>query len=628
MIKCFGNKRSGKLFMLRRATDKNENCNYDFVVVGGGMTGVCTALAAARNGASVALVHDRPVLGGNASSEVKLHICGASASMTKPELSEGGILHELMLRNKRINDSHVFSIWDAVLFNAVKQEKNLTLYLNTSMLAVYIDADRVQQIECYQLTTEKNILLSATFFADCTGNGTLCAYAGAKYRTGTEAQAEFGEPHAPKVANNKRMGNTILFKAVDRGRPVEFVPPVEIIHFTEEQLRYRTHCAKISDEMQKSVDKETINSMCDGFCPDYGFWWMEIPGEKEDIIEEYEDIRDELVKAVYGVWDHIKNGGEHGAENYELVWVGMLPGTRESRRIEGDYILNENDILENRRFSDKVAYGGWNVDDNSIGLFDFDHVPAKTIPFPGSYDIPYRSYCVKEFKNLFVGGRCMSATKYGMASTRVMGTCAVGGQAIGTAAALLTVGGSRNVREINIHELQQTLLKDDCYLPELVNLDEKDWARTAMVTVSSEMEGFPAESIINGITRTLGDSPNQWRSKEEDKQPWICLDLGREVKVGSIQLTFDSNFNVEKKITMSSRRQKQQEPGVPKELVRDYDLVLLHRGKVVEVRHMRGNYLRMVRVGFDSVLCDEVKIQVLSTNGDVTARVFEVRVYE
>lgn len=602
---------------------------YDFIVVGGGMTGVCAALAAARNGASVALVQERPVLGGNASSEVRLHVCGASANMVKPDLTEGGILHELMLSNKRLNDSYCFSIWDGVLFQALKQEKNLTLYLNTTMIDVYAKDHRVHAVECYQMTTEKRFLLSARFFADCTGNGTLCAFAGAEYRTGREPQSEFGEPHAPDTWTNERMGNTLLFKAIDKGHPVPFIPPVDIIHFTEEQLKYRKHCAAVPEELKNTLSPEEIERLYGGFAPDYGYWWIEIPGEGENIIEEYEEIRDQLVSAIYGVWDHIKNGGDHGAENYELAWVGMLPGTRESRRMECDYMLTENDILDGRSFPDKVAYGGWPIDDNRFGLFAFDTVPAITYALPDSYDIPYRSYCVKDFENLYVGGRCMGVSRLALASTRVMGTCAIGGQAIGTAAALLSQTDAMNIRAIDMARLQQTLLRDDCYLPAITNQDPTDLALDAAISASGQLPGYSASSITNGITRKLGTQNNQWRTEADPKNPpWIRLDFKHQILARTIRITFDSNFNIEKKMTMSSRRQKQQVVGVPRELVRDYELTLFQDGQAVATRQIQGNFQRVNQIVFPGVACDALQLTVLSTNGDPFVRVFEMRVYE
>ena len=608
---------------------KAINERYDLVVVGGGLTGICAAMAAARNGARVALIHDRPVLGGNASSEIRMHVCGATDNMKKPELSEGGILHELMLANKRVNDSYNFSIWDAVLLDALQREKNLTLYLNTTMFSVKREGNRVCEIECYQMTTERRLFLSADFFADCTGNGTLCAFADAPFRTGSEAKSEYGELHAPEVANNDRMGNTLLFKAADMGHPVPFTPPVDAMHFTEEQLKYRKHTAEVPKEIMEKANSDEQVMLFDGFAQDYGYWWIEIPGETENIIEEYEEIRDQLVRAVYGVWDHIKNGGDHGAENFELTWVGMLPGTRESRRVECDYMLNEVDILSNRRFEDKVAYGGWHVDNHVAGgLYSFDRIPAFVYDAPGSYDIPYRSYCVKGFENLYVGGRCMGASKLGMASTRVMGTCAIGGQAIGTAAALLTKANSKNVREVDIHSLQQTLIKDDCYLPQLTNEDALDLAKGATVTASSEAEGYSAANVVRGVTRCIDGETNAWRSEKMTDTEWLEVALPRTAKVETVQLVFDSNFDLEKKISLSSRRQKQQEIGVPKELVRDFDVVLYRNGKPVATQSLRENCQRLCRVAFDGVDCDSVRVNILATNGIAEARVFEIRVYE
>lgn len=612
---------------MKQTPNNHIAATYDLIVVGGGLTGVCAAIAAARNGAKVALVHDRPVLGGNASSEIRMHVCGATNNMKKPELSEGGILHELMLSNKRVNDSYNFSIWDAVLFDAAKREGNLTVYLNTTMISVDAEDGAVKKIECYQLTTEHRLLLSARFFADCTGNGTLCAFAGAEYRTGTEGKAELNEPHAPETANNDRMGNTLLFKAVNMGHPVTFVPPVDIMHFTEEQLKYRRHCAAIPEELASKTSDEERRLMFDGFCPDYGYWWIEIPGENENI-GEYEDIRDQLVSAVYGVWDHIKNGGDHGAENYALSWVGMLPGTRESRRVECDYMLTETDILENRRFADKVAYGGWSIDHNHLGLFAFERVPAVTYEVEGSYDIPYRSYCVKDFQNLFVGGRCMGASKLAMGSIRVMGTCAIGGQAIGTAAALLCRDSKENIRNINMRELQQTLIKDDCYLPELVNEDPHDLARHAKLSASDEMPSAPASNILSGTTRRIDGNSHQWCAPmNTGNPPWLRLDWEHTVSVEGIQITFDSNFNVEKKMTMSSRRQSQQVLGIPKELIRDYELVFYNNGRIVATHQIKGNYQRLNRIRLAPIECDAIQINILKTNGDPQAKIFEVRVY-
>ncbi|MBQ7090426.1 MAG: FAD-dependent oxidoreductase [Clostridia bacterium] len=605
-----------------------KQLNYDVVVVGGGLTGLCAAIASARGGAKTALVHDRPVLGGNGSSEIRMHVCGANSNMKKPELTEGGILHELMLANKRVNDSYNFSIWDAVLFNAAKKEPNLDLYLNTTMHLADSENGRVTEIGCYQLTTERHLRFCADIFIDCTGNGTLCRFAGAEFRIGSEGKDAYGELHAPEHSDNKRMGNTLLFKAIDRGHPVPFIPPVEIMHFTEEQLKYRKHSPDISPEILKNVTPEELRVMFGGYAQDYGYWWIEICGEQENIIEEYEDIRDQLVAAIYGVWDHIKNGGEHGAANYELTWVGMLPGIRESRRIECDYMLTENDVLENRRFDDKVAYGGWDID-NHTGLFAFDQKPSLIYPVEGSYDIPYRSYCVKGFQNLLVGGRCMGASKLAMSSTRVMGTCAIGGQAIGAAAAQLIAAKAKDIRDIDIKALQQTLLRDDCYLPLILNEDAADLAKTATACASTEEQNHPAANVLNGITRAIDGSSNAWHSLplQTGKEETLTLTLNAPATVQELQLVFDSNFNLEKKITLSSTRQNQQKIGVPEELVRSFTVELLQNGKLLAKQAITDNIQRLVRIPLPPTVCDTVRIRFSETWGDPCIKLFEARIY-
>ena len=609
---------------------KEYSLQFDFIVVGGGFTGLCAALAAARLGTKTALVQERPVLGGNGSSEIRMHICGASDNGTKPELSEGGIIHELMLANKRVNDNYNFSIWSAVLFDAARKEKNLSVFYNTTMHEVHCKDRKVTSIDCYQMTTEKTFHLFAPVFADCTGNGTLSVFAGAAFKTGSEGKDAYGEPDAPQEANGHRMGNTLLFKARDTGHPVKFIPPVECMHFTEEQLKYRQH-TNVMPQQEGGNDEDDVKWMFGGICQDYGYWWVEIPGTSDDIVSEYEDIRNQLVAAIYGVWDHIKNGGDHGAENYELVWVGMLPGVRESRRIVGDYVLNEKDVLANRKFPDAVAYGGWHIDNHvPLGLFDFDKLPASVIGYPGSYTIPYRSYLVKDFDNLYVGGRCLSASKLGMATSRVMGTCAIGGQAIGTAAAIAVQDGV-SIRDVNIHKVQQQLLEDDCYIPGVRNEEVNDLARKASVTASSAKKDFAPESVISGISRAIDGENNEWRSEPlmpDGTGAWLQLALAAPARVSRVQVTFDSNFYIEKKITLSSRRQHQQKIGIPAELVKNYDVELLKGREVIASRQVRGNYQRLNRVCFETpVPCDAVRIRVLATNGIPEARIFEVRVY-
>lgn len=611
---------------------KVKNAEYDVVVIGGGMSGICAALAAARHGARTALVHDRHVLGGNASSEIRMHICGASENLAKPDLEESGILHEIMLDNKSRNDYYNFSIWDMVLFSTVKRQKNLTVYLSTAMESCEMgEGSTIRSIDAYQLTTETHWKISGKVFIDCTGNATLGYYAEAEFRTGSEGRDEFGEPDAPGQPNKERMGNTLLFKAVDRGHPVAFKKPDFARTFTEEELKYRTHSAVHGAQIKGEVDKAYVRmTSFSTSSVDYGYWWIELPGETDDIIDEYEQIRDELVSCIYGIWDHLKNGGDHGAENYDLEWVGMLPGSREGRRLIGDYILNENDILSNRQFEDAVAYGGWPMDiHTSKGLYDFDELPSRVISFDGAYTIPYRSYYSKNISNLMMAGRDISASKMAMGSTRVMGTCAVGGQAVGTAAALCIKYDCdpRGAQE-HMRELQQMLLKDDAYIPGIWNEDPKDLARRAKVTATSAREGCPPENVINGISRDEDGHRNLWISgKGRTEGEMLTLHLADRQPVSEVHLTFDSNFHYPIKITLSRKRQAQQRIGVPPELIRDYTVTLWQGDKKAAKQTVTENVQRKNIVTFPTTECDRVTVMVHKTNGSNEAHIYEIRVY-
>ena len=609
-----------------------QEVSYDIVVVGGGMAGLCAAISAARHGANVALVHARPVLGGNASSEIRIHISGADQSLRQTDYAESGLLYELMLENKSRNDTFNYSIWDMVLFEAAKNEKNLTVYLNCPMFDCSVDGDIITSISCFQETTELTLKISAPLFVDATGNGTLGYFAGADYTQGSESNKEYGEPHAPDQPNNERMGNTILMKAVDTGHPVKYEPPAFAKKLTEHQLRYRVHSKtmKVDASMAPDPEEWLRLSACSCAAVDYGYWWLELMGDGDDIIPDYEKIRDDLMAYAYGLWDHIKNGGQHGAENFALEWVGALPGMRESRRLLGDYVLNECDILEHRQFDDAVAYGGWCVDLHAPhGLLDFDILPSDCHHFTGVYTIPYRSYYSRNIRNLFLAGRDISTSKLGLASTRILGCCAVGGQAVGTAAALCV---KYNVlpRELAPHipEVQQLILKDDGFLPNILNQDEKDFARKATFTASSAKENGAPQNVVNGVSRKLGDETNAWISDglSTDGET-LCMKLDAPRTISELRLTFDSNFAYPIRVTMSANRQAQQRIGIPPELVKDYTITAFRNGKAVYTKEIKDNHQRHNVVAIPPTECDAVEFRFTATNGAADVTVYEVRAY-
>jgi len=458
--------------------------DYDVAVIGGGLAGICAAIAAARHGCKTALVHDRPVLGGNSSSEVRVNPGGACNGACWAR--ETGIIEEIMIEDRvrnhdPIRNGMMNSVWDMVLYEWVKKEPNLTLYLNTSARGVTMRGrTKINRVICQQFGSERTIEVGAKFFIDCTGDGTVGAAAGAEFRMGREARDEFGESLAPEKADNQTQGSSLLFRARDVGRPVKFTPPDWAEKYpTEDSLYKRFH---------RPVNKTEYA----------GYWWIEV-GVPYNTIDQNEEIRDEALRHLLGVWDHIKNYGDHGADNLALDWIGMVPGKRESRRLIGDYILTENDLKQRTLFRDRVAYGGWSIDVHTMGGILARGQPPE--PLCGNpdlsdelrvepYSIPLRSLYSRNISNLFMAGRNLSATHVALGSARLMLTCALMGQAAGTAAALCLKYGTspRSLVKYRIRKLQQTLLKDDCFVMNMPNRDPNDIARNASVTASSSAQ--------------------------------------------------------------------------------------------------------------------------------------------
>lgn len=615
----------------RKMSKNHVEKKYEVIVAGGGLSGVCAAVACARKGVRTAIIQNRSMFGGNASSEIRMHIVGASSHGAKKNMAETGILMEILLENKHRNPYASFPVFDSIIWEKVRFQENLDTYLNTNLDDLVMEKDRVKTIICHQNTTETEYVFSAPIFVDATGHGTLAVMAGAKSRLGSECKAEFGEPNAPDEPNDDTMGNTLMFTAIDRGEPTKFVKPFWAYSFSEEDLKYRTHNNSIGSHVDggKLVEFEEGSGRLPHFSNvDSGYWWIELGGQYNDIIQEGEVIRDELLKCVYGVWDHLKNVGNHGVENLDLDWVGIVPGSRESRRIEGDYILNENDVRTNRIFPDTVAYGGWQMDQHIRGgIMDFDKLPSRILNFDGCYTIPWRCYYAKDVSNVMLAGRDISATKMAFGSARVMGTCAAGGQAVGTAAAIAVRYGC-TPREIGTHmdELQQELLKDDCYLPGFANHDERDKARSARVTASGYTEGNEPEKVINGVARTVGEESNCWEAEIGPEGAAITLDFGKHTLLSRIQLTFDPNLTREIMPSLTKNVRDRQIKGMPDELVKDYQIKLFLDGKEVFSRRIEENYQRLNRINLENETeCDKLTVTVFKAYGISRARIFEIR---
>ena len=616
--------------------------HYDVIVVGGGLAGVCAAVSAARHGAKTAIVQDRPMFGGMSSSEQRQHVVGASCHNTKRDVAETGIIHEILLANKARNERQAYVIWDSVVWEIVHYQPNLDMYLNTTYTACQSDGRKVLGITCYQMTTEITYHFTADIFVDATGNGTLGRFAGADWRSGEEGKDEFNEPSAPEIPNEDTQGSTMMYKATDYGEPVQFKAPKWAYKLDEEYLKYRPHGKGVFGVLDggEQVDgydgqgKDDANVLPQFSAWVAGHWWNELGGKHQDIIGQSEEIRDELMKYMFGIWDHIKNSANHGASNFDLEWVGWQPGCRESRRFEGDYMLTENDVRAHRIFEDAVAYGGWPMDKHVTGgIAAPNELPARFLAVcDGIYTIPYRCYYSRNIENLMFAGRDISVSSLAFGSTRVMATCAVGGQAVGTAAAMAIQYNCspREVGREHINELQQTLIKDDCFIPGFQNDDPNDLARGSKVHVSatSYLPGYEPENVTRGLPREYEGKSNMWQSDGLENAV-LTVDLGETKAVKEMHSVFDSNLNREIMCSIFETNTCKQPKHTPVELVKDFDVLFYRDGKLVEQREYKDNYQRhnVIAVSQEGLSVDRISVKVHSTNGTKNARIFEIRLY-
>ncbi len=490
---------------------QNIRHSVDFCVVGGGLSGLCAAVAAARAGLKVVLMQDRPILGGNASSEVRMWICGAQGE----NMLETGLVEQLRLENLYRNPGGNWSIWDSVTYEMARFEPNIELLLNCSCNKLEKEGDRITSVTGWQTTTETWHTVEAPLFADCSGDSVLAPLSDALFRTGREARNEFEESIEPEVADDRTMGMSCLIQARETSKAQCFIPPSWAYKFeTDEDLPQRQH----------DIGKWHTN-----------FWWIELGGE-QDTIRDTEKLRDELLKVAFGVWDHIKNHGDHGAANWELEWIGFLPGKRESRRYVGDHILTQNDVQAEGKFADIVAYGGWSMDDHHPAGFKYPGTPTIFHPAPSPYGIPYRCLYSKNIQNLLFAGRNISVTHAAMSSTRVMATCALLGQAVGTAAAVAHKHqvAPRDVYPQYIPELQQLLMDADCYLPWQL----REIPRLSQEGELSASEGDP-EPLRNGVDRPVDGEDNSWSCSPGG---WVQYKWSTQKAVKKVRIVADSNL--------------------------------------------------------------------------------------
>jgi hypothetical protein len=453
-------------------TLRTDSLAADLAIAGGGLAGVCAAITAARAGAKVVLVQDRPVLGGNASSEVRLWILGATSHMGNNNrwAREGGVVDEILVENLYRNPEGNPLILDTILLEKIRAESNITLLLNTVISEVEKSGpSTIAAVAGFCSQNQTRYRIEAPLFCDASGDGIVAFLAGAAFRMGAESREEFGEGFAPSEGYGELLGHSLYFYSKDAGRPVRYVPPAFALRDITQIPHYR--------------DIRASDSGC-------RFWWLEWGG-RMDTIHDTEAIKWELWKVAYGVWDYIKNSGRFPeAENLTLEWVGTIPGKRESRRFEGDYILKQQDVVEQRRHADAVSFGGWAIDLHPADGVYSNLSSCTQWHSKGVYQIPYRCLYSRNIENLFLAGRIISVSHVAFGSTRVMATCGHNAQAVGLAAALCREQ-ELLPRDLlvpaRMRDLQRRLLGAGQYIPGCALDDPEDLARHSYLNASSHL---------------------------------------------------------------------------------------------------------------------------------------------
>ncbi len=554
----------------------DETKSYDVVVVGGGLAGSAAAISAARHGASVVLIQDRPVLGGNASSEIDV-APGGDNSKEPLDPGETGIIEEFYSKPDRGFDHD----WSRAIEKVVRQEPNIDLRLNTRAINVVMENEsKIEAVIAMDVHSGKRYLFPGKIFIDCTGDGWIGYYAGAEYRQGREARKEFGESLAPAEADEKTMGNTLMVARFDEEENAEFTNPEWAYHWKtqddfedaglhfgldrkeysvlekQEQSDSRfTHGAGFYGkqfvydppaEEEGELSTQTLPVTPDhykkfekgkGYKPRNhhgGFfeWWVEFGGIM-DTVYDAEYIRDELFRINLGLWNYVKNHDPEAKEknkDRKLTWINYVAGKRESRRLIGDYILTQWDYEENLVHDDNVAYGGWGVDIHHPNGF-WKSGPMYYSAYRGDkISIPYRTLYSKNIRNLYMAGRNISVSHVALGGIRVMRTTCLMGQAVGTAAALCVEKETqpRQAGQKHIHQIQQRLLKDGAYVMGQRNEDPEDLALNATASASSN-DLAPDLKRISSLTTPSSHDLNMQRAvmfqAPDDKIEYIALYL-------------------------------------------------------------------------------------------------------
>ena len=587
------------------------------VVCGGGLSGVCAAVAAARHGSKVILIQDRPMLGGNTSSEMRMGIVGVK----EDQCQEAGIIEELQCRNFFYNPLQRYPLWDDVIYSTVVEEPNIKLLLNTSVRDVVMNGENIAAVKCWNTNNYTEYTISGKLFLDCTGDGIL-RLSGAKYRRGTEAKGDYNESFlSNEQANNATMGNSILLQLRKTNEHHPFKAPDWAYHFTDDDFNY--------DTPKSTIPNQKFNYKIIWRAHDNNFWWVESSGVRFDTIFDANEIQFELKKIGYGIWEYMKNHPDGRCKDYELVWTGSIPGKRESTRYIAPYTLTQQDILSGGHFEDAVAYGGWTLDDHNPNGFENKGLASIEYIINQGYGIPYDCLYSINVPNLMFAGRDISCTHMAFSGTRVMATCALMGQAVGTAADMIIDKGTTpaGLRKDYIKELQATLEDDDCMLP-------YRWRQVNELTKSAKTLA-ENEPMRNGIDREWNGEDNGVYAAVGATNLTYTWD--KTITTSEVRLIFDSDFKVRGKRMRKLEETTERVP-MPSEMAREFHIQVRvpaankkqakeyaanpNAGEWKTVATVKDNFRRLVKLSFDAVETDGVRIVVDKTWGSDKAHIF------
>ena len=583
--------------------------DYDVVVVGGGLSGLGAAVAAARHGARVALLQDRPVLGGNASSEIEIPVEG-DRSGEKFDPFDTGVIEEFYPAMRDTGQSDR-------LLEIVRAEKRIDLRLNTRATGVEMkDAKTIAAVRALDVATDRRLRFAAPLFIDCTGHGWVGYWAGADFHMGEEARSEYNEPDAPEQATRHTMGNDLYAAEIlTRDAPVAFAAPDWAFHWpTPEAFEPAASHVRVKagrpanfDAPSRGTGRRPKDDDPDGSVRHA--WPVELGG-MADTIQDAERIRDELFRINLGLWDYAKNVNPkvHAANlKRELVGLNYVMGTRESRRLLGDYVLTENDYIKIPALPDTVAFSGWGMDIHHPEGFWVRGNDCMHYFRDRKVSIPFRSLYSRNIENLLMAGRCHSATHLGMGGTRIMRTCCEMGEAAGVAAALIAQHRTtpRGLGQEHIAELQQALLKDGCYLPGVPNRDPADLALPAKASASSAAADGEADHVLDGWNRAVGGARHAWvPDLAAQKLPqWVELSLPAPAEVNRLHVSFQTRLS----------------------RAVDFDVEAFADGKWKPLAEVRDNVVRRRVLSFAAVRAEKVRLVIQKAAGQFG--ICELRLY-